>query len=176
MNEGISVRTCSQKDVETLVALGIKTFRDTFDDFNTPENMMRYINKTFTVKAIEEDMKRVGTIYFLALDGRTPAGYAKMSSWHIPDALDDPTALQIERLYAHAQYLGKRVGYMLMKTCIGFAQKRGARTLWLGVWENNSRAIAFYENNGFKKFGQQPFMLGDDVQNDWMMKKDLAPA
>ena len=65
---------------------------------------------------------------------------------------------------------------MLMKTCIGFAQKRGARTLWVGVWENNSRAIAFYENNGFMKFGQQPFMLGDDVQNDWMMKKELAPA
>jgi ribosomal protein S18 acetylase RimI-like enzyme len=176
MNEGVSVRTCNAKDIETLVALGIKTFRDAFDDFNTTANMMKYINKTFTFKALAEDMKRPGTIYFLAVDDRKPAGYAKISAAPLPDGVDDASALQIERLYAQRQYLGKRVGYMLMKTCVDFAQKKGARTLWLGVWENNSRAIAFYEKNGFRKFGQQSFMLGDDTQTDWLMKKELTHA
>lgn len=176
MNEGISVRTCNDKDIDTLVALGIKTFRDTFDDFNTPENMMRYINKTFTKKAVQEEMKEPGTVYFLALDGRTPVGYAKMRASQNPQGLDDVAAMEIERLYAHNQYLGKRVGYMLMKACIDFAQKKRCSTVWLGVWENNARAIAFYEKNGFRPFGEHTFMLGEDAQTDLLMRKDLNHA
>ncbi|HEX8040043.1 MAG TPA: GNAT family N-acetyltransferase [Chryseosolibacter sp.] len=175
MNEGISVRTCNAKDVDTLVALGIKTFRDTFDDFNTPENMIRYINSTFTKKAIEHEMSEPGTVFFLAFDGRNVAGYAKIRSGHQPQGLNDGAALEIERLYAHRHYIGKRVGYMLLNTCVSFAKKKGCRTLWLGVWENNSRAIAFYEKNGFKRFGQHTFMLGNDAQTDWLMKKELNP-
>ncbi len=173
MNEGISVRTCNAKDIETLVSMGIKTFRDTFDDFNTSENMIRYINKTFTKKAIEQEMKEAGTVYFLAFDGRKPAGYAKIRAARNPEGLNDSSAIEIERLYAHSHYIGKRVGYMLMNTCLSFAKNNGCRTIWLGVWENNSRAIAFYEKNGFKKFGQHTFMLGNDAQTDWLMKKEL---
>jgi ribosomal protein S18 acetylase RimI-like enzyme len=176
MNEGISVRTCNEKDIDTLVALGIKTFRDTFDDFNTPENMMRYINKTFTTKAVQEEMRQPGTVYFLALDGRQAAGYAKIrSSENLPE-LGDVAALEIERLYAQRQYIGKRVGYMLLKACEDFAKKKRAGAVWLGVWEHNVRAMAFYEKNGFKRFGQHTFMLGEDAQTDLLMKKDLIPA
>ena len=72
--EGISVRTCNHKDVDALVALGIKTFRDTFDEYNSPRNMMLYINETFTRKIIEHEMGQPGTVFFLAFDGQTP-GY-----------------------------------------------------------------------------------------------------
>jgi ribosomal protein S18 acetylase RimI-like enzyme len=173
MNEGISVRTCNEKDVDTLVALGIKTFRDTFDDFNTPANMMQYINKTFTRKAVQEEMRLPGTVYFLALDGRQPAGYAKVRASENPPELANVAALEIERLYALRQYIGKRVGYMLLKACEDFAKKKRSGALWLGVWEHNLRAIAFYEKNGFKEFGAHTFMLGDDAQTDLLMKKDL---
>lgn len=173
MNEGISVRTCNQKDVDTLVSLGIKTFRDSFDEFNTPENMILYINKTFTKKIIEQEMKQPGTVFFLAFDGRKAAGYAKMKASAAPEEIKDTAVLEIERLYAHKEYLGKRVGYMLMQTCLAFARKKGCQTLWLGVWENNARAISFYEKNGFVRFGQHTFMLGNDSQTDWLMKKEL---
>lgn len=176
MNEGISVRTCNEKDVDTLVTLGIKTFRDTFDDFNTPDNMMRYINKTFTKKAVQEEMRQPGTVYFLALDGRQPAGYAKMRVSENPQELGKVAAMEIERLYAHNQYIGKRVGYMLLKACEDFAKKKRSGAVWLGVWENNARAIAFYEKNGFKRFGQHTFMLGEDPQTDLLMRKDLGQA
>ena len=85
----------------------------------------------------------------------------------------NPAALQLDRLYVHHHYLGKRVGYMLMQTCLGHARKKGCPTMWLGVWENNDRAIAFYERLGFSRFGQAVFMLGDDAQTDWLMKKEL---
>ncbi len=171
--EGISVRTCNHKDVDALVALGIKTFRDTFDDYNSPRNMILYINETFTRKIIEHEMGQPGTVFFLAFDGRKAVGYAKMRSSHPPEDLGSHPALEIERLYAHRDYLGKRVGHLLMQTCLTHAKKKGIHTLWLGVWENNARAIAFYEKNGFKKFGAHTFMLGDDAQTDWLMKREL---
>jgi ribosomal protein S18 acetylase RimI-like enzyme len=171
--EGISVRTCNHKDIDALVALGIKTFRDTFDEYNTPQNMIRYINDTFTRKITEHEMSQPGTAFFLAFDGRKPVGYAKLRSSNPPADLNSTSALEIERLYAHRDYIGKRVGHMLMQTCLAHARKKGIRTLWLGVWEHNARAIAFYEKNGFQRFGHHTFMLGDDAQTDWLMKRDL---
>ena len=173
MNEGISVRTCHPKDIDALVSLGIKTFRDTFDEYNSPENMIRYINETFTKKIIEHEMKQPGTVFFLAFDENRAAGYAKVRNSHTPKALRSTSALEIERLYAHRDYVGKRVGYMLMQTCLAYARKRDVKTMWLGVWEQNARAIAFYEKNGFRKFGEHTFMLGEDAQTDWLMKKEL---
>lgn len=173
MNEGISVRTCNAKDVDALVSLGIKTFRDTFDEFNSPENMILYINKTFTRKSIENEMQQPGTVFFLAFDGRKAVGYAKIKASQNPDGIDHAAGLEIERLYVHKDYVGKRVGYMLMQTCLAFAKKRECQALWLGVWENNARAISFYEKNGFVRFGQHTFMLGNDAQTDWLMKKEL---
>jgi diamine N-acetyltransferase len=174
MNEGMSVRTCNQKDIETLIALGIKTFRDTFDEFNSPDNMIHYINNTFTKKILEHEMKQPGTVFFLAFDDRRAAGYAKIRTSNPPQELHSRSALEIERLYAHKQYVGKRVGHLLMQTCITYARKHNVQTLWLGVWENNARAISFYEKNGFEKFGQHTFMLGQDAQTDWLMKKELS--
>ena len=173
MNEGISVRTCNAKDIDALVSLGIKTFRDTFDEYNSPENMIRYINDTFTKKIIEHEIRQPGTVYFLAFDGRRAVGYAKIRSSHAPRQLGSTSSLEIERLYAHRDYLGKRVGHMLMQTCLAYAKKKGVQTLWLGVWENNPRAISFYEKNGFVRFGEHTFMLGEDAQTDWLMKKDI---
>lgn len=174
MNEGISVRTCGPKDIDVLVALSIKTFRDTFDEFNSSENMFRYINSTFTRKIVEHEMKQPGTAFFLASDERRAAGYAKVRTSHPPEGLQGVSALEIERLYAHRQYIGKRVGHLLMQTCLAHARKKGAEALWLGVWENNARAIAFYQKNGFEKFGEHTFMLGEDAQTDWLMKKQLT--
>jgi ribosomal protein S18 acetylase RimI-like enzyme len=174
MNEGISVRTCNHKDVDTLVSLGIKTFRDTFDEFNSPENMLEYINKTFTKKVIEQEIKKPGSMFFLAFDERKAVGYAKIKSSQQPDGLSNGPSLEIERLYAIQQYIGKRVGFMLMEACLTFAKKMACKTLWLGVWEQNHRAIAFYEKYGFKRFGQHVFMLGQDAQTDWLMSKEVT--
>lgn len=174
MNEGISVRTCNAKDIDALVALGIKTFRDTFDEYNDPDNMIRYLNENFTRKIIEQEMQQPGTMYFLALDGRRAAGYAKVRASPVPEGLADEAALEIARLYAHRDYFGKRVGHMLLQACLAHIRKRGAKTAWLGVWENNPRAITFYEKNGFVKFGEHTFMLGDDAQTDWLMKKEVS--
>ncbi len=173
MNEGISVRTCNVKDVEALVALGIKTFRDTFDEYNDTDNMIRYINDNFTKKIIEHEIKQPGTVFFMAQDGRKPVGYAKIRSANPPPELGDVTALELERLYVQRDYKGKRVGHLLLQTCLSHARKKGAQIMWLGVWEHNHHAISFYEKHGFQRFGEHTFMLGNDAQTDWLMKRAI---
>ena len=83
-------------------------------------------------------------------------------------------AIELERLYAVQHYIGRQVGKKLMEECVDRAVKMGYQTIWLGVWEKNIRAIKFYEKNGFRKFGEHVFMLGNDAQNDWLMKKTLV--
>lgn len=173
MDESITIRTASLEDAQAIVSLGIRTFRDTFDDVNTPENMMRYLNQTFTVKKISEEIREPGSLFLLAERGEEIIGYARVRNSQTPVELKHFKSLEIERLYADKRFLGKRVGYLLMSQCIQFAEDNGYEVVWLGVWENNERAIAFYRKWQFERFGEHTFMLGDDAQIDWLMKKHL---
>src|SRR6188768_3005534 len=98
VDESISIRSCALPDAQAIVSLGIRTFRDTFDEMNTPENMMLYINKTFTLKKIKEELQERGSIFFIAEKDDDPVGYARLRTSHTPDALSGTVALEIERL------------------------------------------------------------------------------
>ena len=87
--------------------------------------------------------------------------------------MENGTALEIARIYAVQKSIGKGVGRALMQHCIEIARQRNFRIIWLGVWEKNQKAITFYSKWGFEKFGDHMFMLGNDPQTDWLMKKVL---
>lgn len=174
MNESVTIRSCTLQDSEAIMSLGIRTFRDTFDEMNTPENMMLYLNQNFTLKRIRDEIKEPGSLFFIAeSEFDQPIGYARVRHSPPPEALRGTNALEIERIYADKKYIGKRVGYLLMNTCLHYARDNGYDTVWLGVWEHNDRAIEFYEKWGFEKFGQHLFMLGNDPQTDLLMKKHI---
>jgi ribosomal protein S18 acetylase RimI-like enzyme len=173
MNETVTIRSCSLHDAEAILSLGIRTFRDTFDEMNTPENMMLYINSTFTIRKIREELKEPGSVFFLAEQDKEAVGYARVRSSKKPKELESYSCLEIERLYADKKFIGKRVGHILMNSCLHHAKQHGYDHVWLGVWESNARAIAFYEKFGFEKFGEHVFMLGHDAQTDLLMKKYL---
>ena len=107
------------------------------------------------------------------MDGEKVVGYAKVKEGKSPKELNSENGIEIERIYTLSEYRGKSVGKLLMQTCIDIALKRGYTEIWLGVWEYNPRAIAFYEKWGFEKFGSHPFLLGNDLQTDLLMKKKL---
>jgi ribosomal protein S18 acetylase RimI-like enzyme len=174
MDETITIRSCSLHDVEALMSVGIRTFRDTFDEVNTPENMMLYLNKTFTLRKIKEEIQEQGSMFFIAEEHNECVGYARVRSSKVPDGLTGVSAMEIERLYADKKFIGKRVGYLLINTCLRYAKEHGYQVVWLGVWEHNARAIAFYQRSGFERFGQHTFMLGHDAQTDLLMKKVLS--
>jgi diamine N-acetyltransferase len=173
LTESVTIRDATLDDAEALVSIGIRTFRDTFDEMNTPENMILYLNANFTVKKIREEINESGTLFFLAEIDDQLVGYARIRSNKSTDAEGLKNPMEIERLYVDKKQIGQRIGYLLMKTCMQYAEEKNYQTVWLGVWENNERALEFYRKWGFVKFGQHVFMLGNDAQTDLLMKKEL---
>lgn len=173
MSDNVTVRVCTVSDIETLVRLGIQTFRETFDAVNTVENMKLYLEKTFTVEKIRNEFKEPGAVFFMAEHQNIPLGFAKVRTSKNEPGLNGTSPLEIERLYAAKDHIGKGIGKMLMQTCIDQARKSGCDVVWLGVWEHNVRAIEFYRKSGFTKFGQHTFMLGTDAQTDFLLQRKL---
>jgi diamine N-acetyltransferase len=168
-----TTRLATLDDIDTLVKISVKTFRDTFAEANTKEDMKLYIANAFSRDQLINEINDPASTFILALDGETVVGYAKLKAEKNRSELNGDDGLEIERIYTLREYLGKKVGKLLMQTCLDIASERGYKLVWLGVWEYNPRAIAFYEKWGFKKFGSHSFLLGNDLQTDLLMKKKL---
>jgi ribosomal protein S18 acetylase RimI-like enzyme len=169
----VSIRRATSGDVKLLQDVGIQTFHDTFADVNTKADMDQYLDKNFNPAQITQELADADNVFFIAESNGQPAGYSKLRKGTTPPELQGVHAIELERLYVAKEFLGKRVGLALMDRCLSEAREEGFNTVWLGVWENNGRAIAFYEKCGFEKFGVHPFMLGTDLQTDNMMKKGI---
>jgi ribosomal protein S18 acetylase RimI-like enzyme len=100
-------------------------------------------------------------------------GYARIRETPNPIFGESGPAIEIARIYAVQKSIGKGVGRALMQRCMELARQNNVTVIWLGVWEKNHKAIAFYTKWGFERFGEHVFMLGDDAQTDWLMKKVL---
>jgi ribosomal protein S18 acetylase RimI-like enzyme len=169
----LTIRTCTRRDVNIIVDLARKTFRETFEAFNTAENMTMYLDENIHPSKVEEEMLEVGAVFFLVEQKNIPVGFAKIRTSHIPPELDGSRAIEVERIYVVKERLGLGIGNMLMARCLEYARKHRYEILWLGVWEHNLAAQRFYDKWGFTKFGQHVFMLGTDAQTDLLLKKQL---
>jgi ribosomal protein S18 acetylase RimI-like enzyme len=170
----IQLRRATLNDRNALRVLGIKTFKDTFEEHNTAEDMEQYIAAAFSDEQIGKELQEEKTIFFLAEEGGRVAGYAKVREGEKQEALGSKRALELHRIYVDKDYLGKRIGNLLLEACLEYAKQAGYQTVWLGVWEYNPRAIAFYTKHGFEKFSEHVFLLGADAQTDWLLKKDIV--
>lgn len=170
----ISITQVAPDDLAALQEISQRTFFETFAIRNTEENMRQYLEENMSLERLATEMGTPGSEFYFALDGERVIGYLKLNSDGAQTELQDPHALEIERIYVSQEYHGKRVGQMLYEKAIEIAEERGLQYVWLGVWENNDRAVRFYTKNGFAPFDKHIFRLGDDEQTDIMMKKQLA--
>ena len=165
------IRLATKDDAELIADLSRKTFRETFATHNTKENMEKFMNRQFTKKDLMKEVGALGNIFFIVFEDETSVGYARMRESINHETLGNAKSIEIARLYAVNKVIGMGVGKLLMQTCIEKAKEMKKEIIWLGVWEKNKRAIDFYSRWGFEKFADHPFLLGNDVQNDWLMKK-----
>jgi ribosomal protein S18 acetylase RimI-like enzyme len=135
--------------------------------------MDKFMAEQFTYPRLMEEVGKPESIFLLAYYNNEAVGYARLRKSANPDRLGDMPAIEIARIYAVQEAIGKGVGKALMQECMAIAGKEGKQLIWLGVWEKNLKAIDFYSRWGFEKFGEHEFVLGDDVQIDWLMKKRL---
>lgn len=169
----VQIRYATTEDATMIADISRRTFHDTFASQNTQEDMDKFMNEQFTHARLMEEVGAPENVFLIAeIDGDT-AGYARLRESKAPEELDGLPSIEIARIYALQTTIGKGVGKALMKKCIDVAFEMGKRVVWLGVWEKNERAISFYTKWGFEKFGEHDFVLGNDVQRDWLMKKML---
>jgi ribosomal protein S18 acetylase RimI-like enzyme len=167
----IIIRQATESDAELIADLSRQTFYDSFAEYNTKENMDKFMNEQFTREKLIDEVTQPWHVFFLAFLNDEPVGYVKLRDSSVPMKLQGQSCIEIARIYSIQKTIGRGVGKRLMQACHDIAKQKGKKILWLGVWEANQRAVDFYMKWGFKKFGDQKFVLGDDIQTDWLMKK-----
>ncbi len=160
-------------DVDQLQKIGKQTFYETFSAGNSEENMSKYLEQGFSAPKLADELNDKNVEIYFALQEGSVIGYLKLNYGSSQTELQDSEALEIERIYVLKDFHGKNVGQMLYDKAVQIAKQKNVDYIWLGVWEENTRAISFYKKNGFAAFGKHTFMLGNDAQTDIMMKLNL---
>jgi diamine N-acetyltransferase len=161
-------------DIDQLQKIGIQAFYEAFSEVNTEENMQTYLNEAFSIEKLTPQINdKYSEFYFARLDNQV-IGYLKINFGPAQTELKDDKGLEIERIYVLKDFYGKAVGQLLYEKAMQIARLSKVEYIWLGVWEENLRAISFYKKNGFVAFDTHIFILGDDVQTDIMMKLPLT--
>jgi len=169
----IIINKAVAEDLEILQSLGIQTFSETFAEDNTEEAMKKYLEESFNTEKIKSELNNPDSFFYIAWEEDNPVGYLKVNSGKAQTELQDETSLEIERIYVKKSHHGKKVGQLLYNQALDTAQQLNKTYLWLGVWEENLRALHFYKKNGFVEFDKHIFKLGEEEQTDLMMKKTL---
>ena len=169
----INIEAVSGNDVSQLQDISRQTFSETFSSSNTKENMDKYLEEGFSLTKLAEELADSNAEFYFSLYNNIIIGYLKLNFGNAQTELMDGKAMEIERIYVLKEYHGKNVGQILFGKAIAIASLHQCEYVWLGVWEENPRAINFYQKNGFVEFDKHIFKLGDDEQTDIMMKLQL---
>jgi ribosomal protein S18 acetylase RimI-like enzyme len=166
----VVVRKIDLEDLSQLQKIGISTFSETFAEHNTKEDLEKYLDESFSNEKLSSELNSPHSSFYFAEIDNNVVGYLKINFGASQTELKDNKAVEIERIYVLQAYHGKKIGQLLFNKAIEIAKEHKANYVWLGVWEENHRALQFYKKNGFVPFDTHIFKLGNDEQTDIMMK------
>lgn len=164
------IEMAQSTDVNTIRDLSIATFAETFASLNTEEDMEQYNERHFSTDELQREIDNPDSTFVVAKVDGVPAGYMKVN---VGDAQTEEmlgNRMEVQRLYILRQYKRNGLGARFMHTAFDMARAQGKSVIWLGVWEHNDAAIAFYKRMGFVQFGSHDFVLGEDRQTDLLME------
>jgi ribosomal protein S18 acetylase RimI-like enzyme len=171
--ETLTIERITEEDLAKLQQISVQTFHESFSALNSEEDMNDYLTTSFSSEKLSAELGNQSSQFYFAIVEGEVIGYLKLNLGQAQTEIKDDQALEIERIYVLQAFHGKRVGQLLYDKAIQIAEQINASYVWLGVWENNHRALSFYKKNGFVEFDKHIFRLGTDEQTDLMMKKDL---
>ena len=169
----IYIKKVTITDIDQLQKIGRQTFYETYSSLNSRENMTKYLEEWFSIEKLTAELNDKNSEFYFATLDKNVIGYLKINFGQAQTEIQDNKSLEIERIYVSKEFQGKNVGQLLYKKAIQIASQNKADYVWLGVWEENPRAINFYRKNGFVEFDKHIFKLGNDDQTDIMMKLKL---
>lgn len=168
------IRRAKVDDARLLAELGARTFSETFADDNSDSDMADYLRSAFSEAQQATELADPLCTFHIAETNGVAVGYALLRSGSAPDAVTNDKPIELVRLYVSREHLGRGIGARLMQVCIRQASQLGYHSLWLGVWEHNHRAQAFYRSWNFHEVGTHIFQLGGDAQTDLLMERSLT--
>ena len=166
----IEINKATLFDLEIIQKISINTFTETFSEVNTAENLANYIKENFNPEKIASEINNPESTFYLALLDSETIGYLKLNFGKAQTENYNEQALEIHRIYVLKEFHGKKIGQLLLDEAVKIAKQTEAGSIWLGVWEENHRALQFYAKNGFVEFDKHIFTLGNDVQTDLLME------
>ena len=169
----IGISLTKPNEINELQKISKDTFVEAFSNQNTEENMRKYLEENLSIQQLTNELlNSESSFYFVRMDEKI-IGYLKVNFGKAQTDFKEDDSIEIERVYVLSEFQGKDVGKKLLDKAIEISREQNAKSVWLGVWEKNYKAIRFYQKNGFVEFGKHPFILGDDIQTDILMKLQL---
>lgn len=169
----MTLREVRKEELDFLREMSISTFVDAFGHLNTPENMELYLSEKMSIAHLTKEFDHPESTFYFALIDEEIVGYLKLNVGSAQNEAHLGKSMEVERIYVLKEHQGKRIGQAIFEQAIAMARKQGMEVLWLGVWDQNTRAISFYERMGLEIFDTHSFMLGTDLQTDQLMKMEL---
>ena len=169
----LSIRHADISDANIICALGVTTFYEAYFEQDESSDLANYVLESFSPAQIKNELNNTNSTFFIAeLNGKA-VGYAKLRENSAVDCLKNENAVELHRIYILERAKGKGVGGKLLNRCFETARAIGYETIWLGVWEQNSAALKFYEKSGFVKVGKLQFPYGETVGTNYVLKLKL---
>jgi ribosomal protein S18 acetylase RimI-like enzyme len=166
----IEIRKATVSDLETIQKISIQTFIETFAAVNTPENIANYIKESLNTEQLTAELNNVNSQFYIAYSDTEVVGYLKINFGDAQTESFKENTLEVQRIYVLQNFHGKNIGQLLLDEVKKIAQTTGVDYIWLGVWEENHRALQFYTKNGFIVFDKHVFKMGNDEQTDLLMQ------
>jgi ribosomal protein S18 acetylase RimI-like enzyme len=170
----IEIKKATLSDLVTIQNISKQSFTETFAAINTPENMEKYLQESFNTTQLTTEINNPESPFYIAFWNTEPVGYLKLNLGNAQTEVVEGTTLEIQRIYVLQAFHGKKIGQLLLDEAIKIAHQIPVNYIWLGVWEENHRALQFYTKNGFVTFDKHLFILGDDQQTDLLMKLEIS--
>ena len=169
----MQIRKLDITDLENLQKISITTFRETFEEVNSEEDMQKYLDENLSLERLKNELENLDSEFYFIENENKNLGYLKLNFGNAQTEKVEENYFEIERIYVLKAFLGQKIGQILFDKAIEIGREKNLEYVWLGVWEENHRAIKFYEKNGFEIFGKHDFVLGEDVQTDLLMKMKI---
>jgi ribosomal protein S18 acetylase RimI-like enzyme len=169
-----AIRIAIADDAPALAAFAERTFRETFSRFNKPDDMDAHCAATYAVERQRRELADPGRLTLIVEHAAQLAAYGQLVAGAAPECVTGEEPIELLRFYVDKPWYGLGLAHALMTEVAAAARRRGARTLYLGVWEHNLRALAFYEKEGFRPVGSRSFVLGTKVDTDLLLVRSLA--
>ena len=169
----IEIRKSTVSDLETIQNISIHTFKETFAAVNTPENIANYVKENFNMEQLTTELNNDNSQFYVAYSNAEAVGYLKINFGDAQTESINENALEVQRIYVLQNFHGKNIGQLLLDKVKKIAKSSGVDSVWLGVWEENHRALRFYTKNGFFVFDKHVFIMGNDEQTDLLMQFGL---